>query len=99
MNPTRKKFWSGNNRFRLILTLELAVMLPAAALIYYNFHHLDSIKRDKKVEALIHRDLEYALSASEKKINQKIYSMMEEVRELFPLPTAERIRKKKVSLI
>jgi signal transduction histidine kinase len=89
MKPTRKKFWSGNNRFRLILTLELAVMLPAAALIYYNFHNLESIKRNKKVEALIHHDFQYVLAVSEEKINQKIYSMAEEVRELFPSPDIE----------
>ncbi len=47
MKSKRKEFWSGNSRFRLMLTLELAVMLPAAALIYVNFHHLKSIKRDK----------------------------------------------------
>ena len=52
-----RKFWSGNNRFRLMLTLELAVMLPAAALIYVNFHHLKSIERDKVLEAAIHRRL------------------------------------------
>ena len=42
-----RKFWSGNNRFRLMLTLELAVMLPAAALIYLNYYQLKSLKRDK----------------------------------------------------
>ena len=85
----RKKFWSGANRYRLMLTLELAVMLPAAALIYLNFHHVNSIKRDKKVETLIHRDFQYVLAVSEKKINQKIYSMTEEVRDLFPSPDTD----------
>jgi hypothetical protein len=33
MKSKRKKFWSGSNRFRLMLTVELAVMLQAAALI------------------------------------------------------------------
>ena len=39
-----RRFWSGNNRIRLMLTLELAVMLPAAALIYLNFYQLKSIE-------------------------------------------------------
>jgi signal transduction histidine kinase len=72
-----------------MLTLELAVMLPAAALIYVNFHHLESIKRDKNVEATIHRDFQYMLSVSEKKINDKIYTMTEEMREAFPPPDAD----------
>src|SRR5215510_15348696 len=84
MKSERKKLWSGANRFRLMLTLELAVMLPAAALIYLNFHYIDSIKRNKKVETLIHSEFQYVLGVSEKKINQKIYSMTEEVKGLFP---------------
>src|SRR5690348_9267121 len=59
MRSRRRKFWSHDNRFRVMLTLGLAVLLPAVALIYVNFHHLESIQRDKKVEALIHRDFQY----------------------------------------
>jgi len=33
MTTKIKRFWSGNKRFRLVLTLELAVMLPAATVI------------------------------------------------------------------
>jgi signal transduction histidine kinase len=101
MNPKSKRFWSGNKRFRLMLTLELAVMLPAAALIYVNFHHVESIKRDKNVEATIHRDLLYMLAVSEKNINQKIYSMAEEMRDTFPSPDtgAEPDRARKLDLV
>lgn len=88
MNTKKRRFWSGNTRFRLMLTLELAVMLPAATLIYLNFHHLKSIKREKNVEATIHRDFQYMLSVSEKKINDKLYTMTEEVRDVFPSPDA-----------
>jgi hypothetical protein len=84
MTTKTRRFWRGNKRFRLMLTLELAVMLPAAALIYVNFHHLKEIKRDKNVEATIHRDFQYMLSASEKKINDKFYTMTEEIRDVFP---------------
>ena len=97
MESKRKKLWRGNNRFRLMLTLELAVMLPAAALIYLNFHYIDSIKRNRKVETLIHSEFQYVLGVSEKKINQKIYSMTEEVRDLSPLQTEATIRRKKGS--
>jgi signal transduction histidine kinase len=86
MRSKRNRFLSHDKRFRLMLTLGLAVLLPAAALIYVNFQHLKSIKRDKKVEALIHRDFQYVLGMSEKKLNQKAYAMTEEVRSLFPSP-------------
>ena len=84
---TKQRFWS-NKRFRIMLTLELAVMLPAAALIYLNFDHLKSIQRGKKVEATIHRDFQYVLSVSEKSMNDRIYSMSEQARDLFPSPDA-----------
>ncbi len=86
MRSKKNRWWSHDNRFRLMLTLGLAVLLPAAALIVVNFRYLESIKRDKKVEALIHRDFQYALAVSEKKLNQKAYTMAEEVRNLFPSP-------------
>lgn len=86
MKSKSRKFWSHDNRFRLMLTLGLAVLLPAVALIYVNFRHLEGIQRDKKVEALIHRDFQYALAASEKRLNQKAYAMTEELRDSFPSP-------------
>jgi signal transduction histidine kinase len=101
MNTKKKRFWSGNKPFRLMLTLELAVMLPAAALIYLNFRHLESIKRDKNMEATIHRDFQYVLAVSEKKINDKIYTKTEEMRDFFPSPDAdtELDRGRKLELI
>jgi signal transduction histidine kinase len=89
MKSTRKKFCRDNNRFRLMLTLELAVMLPAAALIYVNFHHLKSFKRNNALEGAIHRDFQQMLAISEKRINQKLYAMAEEARDLFPSPDAD----------
>jgi signal transduction histidine kinase len=101
MRSKRNRFWSHDNHFRLMLTLGLAVLLPAAALIYVNFRHLESIKRDKKVEALIHRDFQYVLAVSEKKLNQKAYTMTEEVRNVFPSPDSdtESDKVKKLDLV
>jgi len=73
-----------NARFRLVLTLGLAVVLPALTLIFVNFQHVKSIQRDKKVEALIHRDFQYVLSISAKKIAGKAFAMTEKAREGFP---------------
>jgi signal transduction histidine kinase len=84
-----RRFWSGNNRGRLMLTLAVAVMLPAAALVYINFYHLKSIERDKVLEAAIHGDFHQMLAISEKQINQKAYKMTEDVRALFPSPEAD----------
>ena len=85
-----RKFWSGNNRFRLMLTLELAVMLPAAALIFLNYHQLKSLKRDKVLEAAIHRDFQQMLAIAEKQINHKAYTVIEGIRDRFPSPDAEK---------
>ncbi len=74
----------GNTRFRLVLTLGLAVVLPALTLIYVNFKHVKSIQRDKKVEALIHRDFQYLLSIAAKRINGKAYELTEQARDSFP---------------
>jgi signal transduction histidine kinase len=88
-----KRFWSGKKRFRLMLTLELAVMLPAAALIYVNFFQLKSIERDKALEAAIHRDFQQMLAISEKQINLKASTMVEELRSGFPSADADKAEK------
>jgi signal transduction histidine kinase len=76
-----------NTRFRLVLTLGLAVVLPALTLIVVNFQHVKSIQRDKKVEALIHRDFQYLLSISAKKMAGKAYALTEQARNGFPADT------------
>ena len=82
----RRKFLGGFNRFRLMLTLGLAVLLPAAALIFVNFLELRSFERDKVLEATIHRSFQEMLAMSEKKIDKKALTMVEEARDLFPSP-------------
>lgn len=83
---TKREMFSSGKRFRLMLTLELAVMLPALALIVVNAYNLKSIERDKVLEAAIHRDFQQMLAISEKKINEKAYSMVEKARDSFPTP-------------
>ena len=84
-----RRFLGGVNRFRLMLTLGLAVVLPAAALIYVNYSQLRSFERDKVIEAAIHRDFQEMLALTEKKMNLKAYTMAEEVRKVFPSPNIE----------
>ena len=89
----KRKLLGGFNRFRLILTLGIAVLLPAAALIVVNFYQLQTFKRDKVLEAMLHRDFQEALAISEKKINKKIYAKVDEIREMFPSPDIDDAEK------
>src|ERR1700674_4054040 len=77
-----KRRW--NERTRLMLTLELAVVLPAAALVILSALHLKSIQRDRGVEAAFQRDFNQVLLISEKQINQKAYDLTDDVRSEFP---------------
>ena len=89
-----------NTRFRLVLTLGLAVVLPALTLIFVNFHHVKSIQRDKKVEALIHRDFQYLLSNSAKKASGKAYEMTEQAMGAFPFNShSDDEKRRKLGLI
>ena len=90
----------GNTRFRLVLTLVFALVLPALALIVVSFQHVKSIQRDKKVEALIHRDFLYLLASSAKKINGKAYELTDQAREAFPdQADSDDEKKRKLELI
>ena len=80
----RKRQW--NERTRMILTLELAVVLPAAALVLLSAWHLHNIQRDRAVEAAIQRDFNHVLAVSEKQFNRKVSSLIEDVRSASPAP-------------
>ena len=84
MSSKRARLFGGNTRSRLVLTLGLAVVLPALTLIYVNYQHVKSIQRDKKIEALIHRDFQYVLSITEKRLRQKTTAFVENARDAFP---------------
>ena len=78
----KSKLW--NERTRLMLTLELTLVLPAAALIIASALHLRSIQRDRAVEAAIQRDFSQVLAIGEKQINHKAYELIDDVRSQFP---------------
>lgn len=90
----RRTLLGGFNRYKLILTLGLAVLLPAAALIVVNFLQLRSFERNKVLEAAIHRDFQEMLAISEKKINKKTYAKVDEAKELFPSVNADESTRK-----
>lgn len=82
MNPKRR--W--NERTRMIVILELAVVLPAAALVILSALHLKTVQSDHGVEAAIQRDFTQFLGISEKHLNQKAYDLVDDVRAEFPSP-------------
>ena len=73
-----------NERTRLILTLELAVVLPAAVLVIMSVRHLMHIQRDRGVQALIERDFNQVLAISEREFNHKAYEELDDIRSGFP---------------
>ncbi len=76
-----------NEKTRLLLTLELAVILPAAALVFLSAWHVLHIQRDRAVEAAIQRDFSQVLAISEKQINHKAYELADDVRTDLPAPS------------
>src|SRR6266550_2274503 len=79
-----KRLW--NERTRLILIMELAIVLPAAVLVILSATHLKHIQRDRGVEALFQREFTEALAISEERLNHKAYELMDDVRKDFPAP-------------
>ena len=79
-----RKPW--NDRTRLSTTLELAVVLPAAALVLLSVWHVNHIRRDRAVEAAFQRDFSQVLTISEKQINRRAYELLDDARTDFPPP-------------
>ena len=95
MRSKRARLFGGNTRSRLVLTLGLAVVLPALTLIYVNFQHVKSIQRDKKIEGLIHRDLQYVLTITDKRLRQKTNALIDDARNKFPSTSESDTDKRK----
>ena len=76
-----------SERTRLIFFLELAIVLPAAALVFLGAWHLRSIQRDRSVEAAIQRDFSQVLTVSAKQMNLKARVLIDDVRTHFPKPS------------
>ena len=55
------KKWRLTDRTRTLLTLELAIVLPAAALLGFSVWNLNRIQRSEFVEAAYQRDLAHVL--------------------------------------
>ena len=88
---SKNKRWRWSERTRMLLTLELAIVLPAAALIIFSVWNLRSIQRDRAVEAAIQRDFSYLLKITEKRTNERARNMIKAARTEFPCPTENNI--------
>src|SRR5258708_16502946 len=78
------KKWRLTDRTRTLLTLELAIALPAAALMGFSIWNLKHIQRDKAIEAAIQRDFSYVLKIAEKESWERANDLVTPVRKGFP---------------
>ena len=80
------KKWRLTDRTKMLLKLELAITLPALALMAFSIWNLKHIQRDQAIEAAIQRDLTSLLKFTEKKTWLKANDIVEPVRKVFPSP-------------
>ncbi len=85
-----------NDRTRMLLTLELAIVLPAAALMGFSIWNLKHIQRDKAIEAAIQRDFSYVLKITEKRSLEKANEPLTTARKAFPSPDDGALIKSKL---
>jgi len=90
------KKWRLNDRTRMLLTLELAIALPAAALMGFSIWNLKHIQSDKAIEAAIQRDFQYVLKIAEKRSMEKAGEMVTSAQKEFPCPDDSTVIKSKL---
>lgn len=78
------KKWRLTDRTRTLLTLELAIVLPAAALMGFSIYNLKNIQRSEALEAAIQRDFSHVLKIAEKKSWERANDLLLPVRNEFP---------------
>jgi signal transduction histidine kinase len=84
------KKWRLTDRTRTLLTLEIAIVLPAAALMGFSIWNLKHLQRSEAVEATFQRDLSQVLRIAEKKTWHKAIDMITPVRAAYPAPDEDR---------
>jgi signal transduction histidine kinase len=90
------KKWRLTDRTRTLLLMELAITLPALALMGFSIWNLKHIQRDKATEAAISRDLQYVLKGVEHKAWDKSLTLIAPIQKEFP--TADDPEKAKAKL-
>jgi signal transduction histidine kinase len=80
------KKWRLTDRTRTLLTLELAIVLPAAALMAFSIWNLKHIQRNQLVEAAMQRNFNEVLQYAQKESWKRAYNMVLPIRKEFPDP-------------
>jgi signal transduction histidine kinase len=78
--------WRLTERTRTLLTLELAIVLPAAALMGFSISNLKHIQRSQAVQAAFQREFFHVLQIAEMKSWEKANDLLTPVRKEFPNP-------------
>jgi signal transduction histidine kinase len=78
--------WKLTERTRMLLQLELAITLPAVALMVFSISNLKSIQRDQAIEGAIQREFQSMLKVTDQKLWHKANELAEPVRTEFPNP-------------
>ena len=84
------KKWRLTDRTRTLLTLELAIVLPAAALMGFSIWNLKHLQHSGGFEAAIQRDLSHVLKIAEKKTLHNGQSTYYASSYRFPKPNQDR---------
>jgi signal transduction histidine kinase len=82
--------WRLTGRTRTLLTLELAIVLPAAALMGFSIWNLKHLQHSGGFEAAIQRELSHVLKIAEKKTWHNAIDLVMPVRAAFPNPDEDR---------
>ena len=70
----------------MLLQLELAITLPAVALMAFSISNLKSIQRDQAIEGAIQREFHSMLNISDKKVWHEADELVDPIRREFPSP-------------
>jgi signal transduction histidine kinase len=76
--------WKLTDRTRMLLQLELAITLPAVALIGFGIWNLKNIQHDQFIEAAIQREFRHMLQIAEKKSWMRVDDLVEPAVKEFP---------------
>ena len=84
------KGWRLTDRTKTLLKIELAIVLPAAALMGFSILNLNHFQRSMAVEATFQRDFSHVLHIAEKKTWYKADELITPARQGFPSPAEDK---------
>jgi signal transduction histidine kinase len=76
--------WRLTDRTKMLLKLELAITLPAVALMAFGIWNLKSLQRDKSIEATFQQNFRHLLMIADDRTWDKANELIEPARKRFP---------------